>query len=110
MSKDWSKIYNNKKFFRNTESLKVTRQYKLNNWSSKKLSFELFKIMNPTSNKVSLYKSYIQYVNFISDKIENKKIFSVLDYGSGNGSTLLYLQSKYIGVLAKIVVSSQLSM
>ena len=94
MSKSWSKIYNNKNFFRNIDSFQALKNSKIKNWSYRKLSFELFKIMNPLANKVSLKKSFSDYLNFIFKNINEKNFFSILDYGSGNGSTLLYLHKK----------------
>ncbi len=94
MSKNWSKIYNNKSFFRNTESFKVLKNSKIKKWSHRKLSFELFKIMNPVPNKVSLKRSFMDYINFIKKNIMINKNFSILDYGSGNGSTLVYFHKK----------------
>ena len=94
MSKSWSKIYNKKNFFRNIKSFQALKNSKINNWSYRKLSFELFKIMNPIANKVSLKKSFSDYLNFIFNNINEKNSFSILDYGSGNGSTLLYLHKK----------------
>ena len=99
MSKNWSKIYNNKNFFRNTESLKVLKNSKIKRWSYGKLSFELFKIMNPIPNKASLKKSFTDYINFIQKNINEKKNFSILDYGSGNGFTLFYLHKKNLKFL-----------
>ena len=69
MSKSWSKIYNNKNFFRNIDSFQALKNSKIKNWSYRKLSFELFKIMNPLANKVSLKKSFSDYLNFIFNNI-----------------------------------------
>ena len=72
MSKSWSKIYNNKSFFRNVDSFKILKTSKIKDWSYYKLSFELFKIMNPIANKVSLKKSFSDYMNFILKNINEK--------------------------------------
>ena len=94
MSKEWSKIYNNKKFFRNVDSLKILIKAKSQKWTYQKIAFELFKIMNPVSNKVSLKISFNDYLNFLIRNIKPKKNFSILDYGSGNGFTIFYLYKK----------------
>ena len=47
MSKEWSKIYNNKKFFRNVDSFKILNKAQNQKWTYQKIAFELFKIMNP---------------------------------------------------------------
>jgi SAM-dependent methyltransferase len=94
MSKSWSKIYNNKNFFRNTDSFKVLNLSKKYNWNYQRLAFELFKIMNPQANNVSLKKSFRNYINFIIRNIKRKNRISILDYGSGNGFTLYYLYKK----------------
>lgn len=75
MSKSWSKIYNNKSFFRNVDSFKILKTSKIKDWSYYKLSFELFKIMNPIANKVSLRKSFSDYMNFILKNINEKSFF-----------------------------------
>ena len=94
MSKAWSKIYNNKKFFRNVDSLKILNKAKNEKWSYQKLAFELFKIMNPISNKVNLRTSFKDYMSLLIRNINTKKNFSILDYGSGNGFTIFYLYKK----------------
>ena len=101
MSKAWSKIYNNKNFFRNVDSMNVLKKNKKKNKISyEKISFELFKIMNPVSNNVSLKKSFKDYINFYIKNFNEKNKFSILDYGSGNGFTLFYLYKK--NLLSKI--------
>ena len=94
MSKEWSKIYNNKKFFRNVDSLKILNKAESQKWTYQKTAFELFKIMNPVSNKVNLKTSFKDYNNFLIRHIKKKKNFSILDYGSGNGFTIFYLYKK----------------
>ena len=96
MSKEWSKIYNNKKFFRNVDSFKILNKAQNQKWTYQKIAFELFKIMNPVSNKVNLKKSFKIYINFLTKNIKTKKNFSILDYGSGNGFTIFYLYKKKI--------------
>ena len=96
MSKEWSKIYNNKKFFRNVDSFKVLKKAESQKWTYKKIAFELFKIMNPVSNNVNLNTSFKDYINFLIRHIKTKKNFSILDYGSGNGFTIFYLYKKKI--------------
>jgi len=91
MSKTWSKIYNNKSFFRNTYSHKIILLSKKLNWTNHKLSFELFKIMNPISNNAPLKKSFKDYLNYIKMNIKINKKSTILDYGSGNGFYLNYL-------------------
>ena len=73
MSKAWSKIYNNKKFFRNVDSLKILNKAKKEKWSYQKLAFELFKIMNPISNKVNLRTSFKDYMSLLIRNINTKK-------------------------------------
>ncbi len=75
MSKAWSKIYNNKKFFRNVDSLKILNKAKKEKWSYQKLAFELFKIMNPISNKVNLRTSFKDYMSLLIRNINTKKKF-----------------------------------
>ena len=75
MSKEWSKIYNNKKFFRNVDSLKILNKAESQKWTYQKTAFELFKIMNPVSNKVNLKTSFKDYNNFLMRHIKKKKIF-----------------------------------
>ena len=94
MSKEWSKIYNNKKFFRNVDSLKILDKAGSEKWTYQKIAFELFKIMNPVSNEVNLKTSFQDYINFLIRHTKTKKNFSVLDYGSGNGFTIFYLYKK----------------
>jgi hypothetical protein len=95
MSNQWSKIYNQKNFHRNLNSLKAVILAKKKSLSYKKLSFELFKIMNPQSNSSSLYKSFLDFMNFIKINTKIKASDILFDYGSGNGATLLYLVKKY---------------
>jgi hypothetical protein len=95
MSLNWSKIYNNPSFFRNTESKKILKKYLTQKISKDQLSFKLFSIMNPVANKSSLRNSYKNYLKFIEKKIFTKQSISLMDYASGNGFTLLYFQKKY---------------
>jgi hypothetical protein len=74
MSNQWSKIYNQKNFHRNLNSLKAIILAKKKSLSYKKLSLELFKIMNPQSNSSSLYKSFLDFMNFIKINTEIKNV------------------------------------
>ena len=51
--------------------------------------------MNPQSNSSSLYKSFLDFMNFIKINTKIKASDILFDYGSGNGATLLYLVKKY---------------
>lgn len=95
MSHQWSKVYNQKNFHRNIDSSKVIILGKKKSLNYKKISYKLFKVMNPQSNSSSLYRSFLDFMKFIEKNIEIKSKDILFDYGSGNGATLLYLVKKY---------------
>jgi SAM-dependent methyltransferase len=76
------------------ESLKVINDSKKYNWNYKKTAFELFKIMNPEANEVSLLVAFNKYINFLKKNLKFKKNVSILDYGSGNGFTIYYFNKQ----------------
>jgi|TARA_B110000211_G_C14032017_1_gene532605 ubiquinone/menaquinone biosynthesis C-methylase UbiE len=75
----WYELFNKKTFFYNLESKKVPSK-----------PYELYRVIVPnvTKNKFKLI------TQFISKKINFENGEKILDFGSGNGSFLLYFQKK----------------